>query len=121
LPHRVRDGAVTKEKNRASGSYSFSTRAATIPIRTRGIATITPRDIPELKFAGKAEADRELSRRRRRLNFLISQNELYSHFSRKKIKTEEVERSSTPIRRPKFRGKDSRASSVGGDVYAQED
>jgi hypothetical protein len=113
LPHRVRDGAVTKEKNnRASGSSSFSTRAATIPIRTRGITTITPRDIPQLEFGRKAEADREANRRRRRLNFPISQNELRLHFNRKKIKTQDAERSTEPFRRLNFWDEDREASPV---------
>ena len=47
----------------------------------------------ELENAKKAEADREANRQRRKLNFLISQTELYSHFIGKKVKTDEVERS----------------------------
>jgi len=47
----------------------------------------------ELENAKKAEADREANRQKRKLNFLISQTELYSHFIGKKIKTDEVERS----------------------------
>lgn len=47
----------------------------------------------ELENARKAEADREANRQKRKLNFLISQTELYSHFIGKKIKTDEVERS----------------------------
>ena len=47
----------------------------------------------ELENAKKAEADREANRQKRKLNFLISQTELYSHFVGKKIKTNEVERS----------------------------
>ncbi|KAI9669801.1 MAG: putative DNA helicase ino80 [Trizodia sp. TS-e1964] len=47
----------------------------------------------ELENAKKAEADREASRQKRKLNFLISQTELYSHFIGRKIKTDEVERS----------------------------
>ncbi|KAH8815550.1 SNF2 family helicase/ATPase-like protein [Xylogone sp. PMI_703] len=47
----------------------------------------------EIENAKKAEADREANRQRRKLNFLISQTELYSHFIGKKIKTHEVERS----------------------------
>lgn len=46
----------------------------------------------ELEDAKKAEADREANRQRRKLNFLISQTELYSHFIGRKIKTDEVER-----------------------------
>lgn len=47
----------------------------------------------ELENAKKAEADRESNRQKRKLNFLISQTELYSHFVGRKIKTDEVERS----------------------------
>ncbi|KAI0471047.1 SNF2 family N-terminal domain-containing protein [Xylariaceae sp. FL0804] len=47
----------------------------------------------ELENARKEEADREAARQKRKLNFLISQTELYSHFVGKKIKTDEVERS----------------------------
>ncbi|KAI5292844.1 putative DNA helicase ino80 [Ascosphaera acerosa] len=45
----------------------------------------------ELASAKKAEADREANRQRRKLNFLISQTEIYSHFIGKKVKTAEVE------------------------------
>ena len=47
----------------------------------------------ELENAKKAEADRESNRQKRKLNFLIEQTELYSHFIGRKIKTDEVERS----------------------------
>ena len=47
----------------------------------------------ELENAKKAEADREANRQKRKLNFLISQTELYSHFIGRKVKTDEVERS----------------------------
>ena len=47
----------------------------------------------ELDNAKKAEADREANRQKRKLNFLISQTELYSHFIGRRIKTDEVERS----------------------------
>lgn len=47
----------------------------------------------ELENARREEADREAARQKRKLNFLISQTELYSHFIGKKIKTNEVERS----------------------------
>ncbi|ROT35575.1 hypothetical protein SODALDRAFT_337521 [Sodiomyces alkalinus F11] len=47
----------------------------------------------ELENARKEEADREAARQKRKLNFLISQTELYSHFIGKKIRTAEVERS----------------------------
>ncbi|KAJ9196358.1 hypothetical protein DTO271D3_852 [Paecilomyces variotii] len=45
----------------------------------------------ELENAKKAEAEREANRQRRKLNFLISQTELYSHFIGRKIKTAEAE------------------------------
>ncbi|MCJ1378780.1 putative DNA helicase ino80 [Xylographa soralifera] len=47
----------------------------------------------ELDNAKKAEADREANRQKRKLNFLISQTELYSHFIGRKIKTDDIERS----------------------------
>lgn len=47
----------------------------------------------ELENARAEEAEREAARQKRKLNFLISQTELYSHFIGKKIKTDEVERS----------------------------
>jgi chromatin-remodeling ATPase INO80 len=47
----------------------------------------------EIEDAKKAEADREANRQKRKLNFLISQTELYSHFIGRKIKTDEIERS----------------------------
>ncbi|KAJ4302025.1 putative DNA helicase ino80 [Collariella sp. IMI 366227] len=47
----------------------------------------------ELENARQEEANREAARQKRKLNFLISQTELYSHFIGKKIKTNEVERS----------------------------
>jgi len=45
----------------------------------------------ELDKARKAEAEREANRQKRKLNFLISQTELYSHFIGKKVKTDEIE------------------------------
>jgi len=45
----------------------------------------------ELESAKKAEAERESNRQKRKLNFLISQTELYSHFIGRKIKTAEAE------------------------------
>lgn len=51
----------------------------------------------ELESARKAEADREANRAKRKLNFLISQTELYSHFIGKKVKTDEVERSTDDV------------------------
>ena len=47
----------------------------------------------ELESAKKAEAEREANRQKRKLNFLISQTELYSHFIGRKIKTAEAEES----------------------------
>lgn len=47
----------------------------------------------ELEMAKKAEADREANRQRRKLNFLISQTELYSHFIGRKIKSTQAEHS----------------------------
>lgn len=41
--------------------------------------------------AKKEEEDREAKRQSRKLNFLITQTELYSHFIGKKIKTDEIE------------------------------
>jgi len=58
----------------------------------------------ELENARKEEADREAARQKRKLNFLISQTELYSHFIGKKIKTNEVERSTD---HPDEAGKDT--------------
>ncbi|KAK3112848.1 putative DNA helicase ino80, partial [Teratosphaeriaceae sp. CCFEE 6253] len=46
----------------------------------------------ELDKAKRIEAEREASRQKRKLNFLISQTELYSHFIGKKVKTDEIER-----------------------------
>ncbi|KAF2086928.1 hypothetical protein K490DRAFT_43289 [Saccharata proteae CBS 121410] len=51
----------------------------------------------ELENAKKAEAEREANRQKRKLNFLISQTELYSHFIGKKVKTDEVERSTDDV------------------------
>ncbi|KAL9052992.1 MAG: hypothetical protein Q9162_005048 [Coniocarpon cinnabarinum] len=51
----------------------------------------------ELENARKAEADREANRQKRKLNFLISQTELYSHFIGKKVKTDEMEKSTTEV------------------------
>ena len=45
----------------------------------------------EIESAKKAEADREANRQRRKLNFLISQTELYSHFIGRKIKGAEAD------------------------------
>lgn len=44
-----------------------------------------------LDKAKKEEEDREAKRQLRKLNFLITQTELYSHFIGKKIKTDEIE------------------------------
>ncbi|EAW12534.1 chromatin-remodeling ATPase INO80 [Aspergillus clavatus NRRL 1] len=47
----------------------------------------------EIESAKKAEAEREANRQRRKLNFLISQTELYSHFIGRKIKGAEADAS----------------------------
>ena len=47
----------------------------------------------ELENAKKIESEREANRQKRKLNFLISQTELYSHFIGKKARTAEIERS----------------------------
>ncbi|KAK7687476.1 putative DNA helicase ino80 [Cerrena zonata] len=44
-----------------------------------------------LDKAKREEEDREAKRQSRKLNFLITQTELYSHFIGKKIKTDEIE------------------------------
>ncbi|KAF2199308.1 helicase SWR1 [Delitschia confertaspora ATCC 74209] len=54
----------------------------------------------ELENAKKAEAEREANRQKRKLNFLISQTELYSHFVGKKVRTDEVERSTDDTAAP---------------------
>ncbi|KAK5706763.1 putative DNA helicase ino80 [Elasticomyces elasticus] len=46
----------------------------------------------ELDKAKRAEGEREAARQKRKLNFLISQTELYSHFVGKKVGTAEIER-----------------------------
>ena len=51
----------------------------------------------ELEQAKRAEMEREANRQKRKLNFLISQTELYSHFVGKKVKTDEVERSTDDV------------------------
>ena len=51
----------------------------------------------EIENARKAEADREANRQKRKLNFLISQTEIFSHFVGKKVKTDEVERSTDSV------------------------
>lgn len=51
----------------------------------------------ELENAKKAEAEREANRQKRKLNFLISQTELYSHFIGKKVKTDEIEKSTDSV------------------------
>jgi chromatin-remodeling ATPase INO80 len=47
----------------------------------------------ELENAKRLEAEREAARQRRKLNFLLSQTELYSHFIEKKVQTSKLERS----------------------------
>ncbi|KAL1302510.1 hypothetical protein AAFC00_002898 [Neodothiora populina] len=51
----------------------------------------------ELENAKKAEAEREANRQKRKLNFLISQTELYSHFIGNKVKTDEIEKSTDDV------------------------
>lgn len=51
----------------------------------------------QLEDAKKEEAERESNRQKRKLNFLISQTELYSHFIGRKVKTDEVERSTDSV------------------------
>lgn len=65
----------------------------------------------ELENARKEEADREAARQKRKLNFLISQTELYSHFIGKKIKTDEVERSTD---HPDEKAKESAKATAAG-------
>ncbi|KAJ8139713.1 hypothetical protein OY671_007083 [Metschnikowia pulcherrima] len=55
-----------------------------------------------LDKAKKEEEDRESRRQSRKLNFLITQTELYSHFISKKIKTDEIEGSDAD---PRFKDK----------------
>jgi len=50
-----------------------------------------------LEHAKREEENREAKRQARKLNFLISQTELYSHFIGRKIKTDEVERSTDSV------------------------
>ncbi|KAB8349629.1 hypothetical protein FH972_023648 [Carpinus fangiana] len=68
----------------------------------------------ELENAKKAEADREANRQKRKLNFLISQTELYSHFIGKKVKTDEAERSSDNVgaTEEKLRAGDANAHTI---------
>ena len=47
----------------------------------------------ELENAKRLEAEREAARQRRKLDFLMRQTEIYSHFIGKKVKTQELERS----------------------------
>ncbi|SMR56678.1 unnamed protein product [Zymoseptoria tritici ST99CH_1E4] len=51
----------------------------------------------ELDKARKQEAEREANRQKRKLNFLISQTELYSHFIGKKVKTDEIEKAGDDV------------------------
>lgn len=50
-----------------------------------------------IEHAKREEENREAKRQARKLNFLISQTELYSHFIGRKIKTDEVERSTDSV------------------------
>ena len=47
----------------------------------------------EQEMQKKEEAEKEAKRQKNKLNFLISQTELYSHFIGSKLKTDEIERS----------------------------
>ena len=47
----------------------------------------------EQELQKKEEAEKEAKRQKNKLNFLISQTELYSHFIGSKLKTDEIERS----------------------------
>ncbi|KAJ5574021.1 Helicase C-terminal [Penicillium hispanicum] len=47
----------------------------------------------EIDSAKRAEAEREANRQKRKLHFLITQTEIYSHFIGRKIKTDEAEAS----------------------------
>lgn len=51
----------------------------------------------ELEAAKQKEKEREDNRQKRKLNFLISQTELYSHFIGKKVKTDEIERATDDV------------------------
>ncbi|KAF2115059.1 SNF2 family N-terminal domain-containing protein [Lophiotrema nucula] len=72
----------------------------------------------ELENAKKAEADREANRQKRKLNFLISQTELYSHFIGKKARTDEIERSTDDIDTAAAEGKPAQSAQPGIDVPA---
>ncbi|KAF5859414.1 putative DNA helicase ino80 [Aspergillus alliaceus] len=60
----------------------------------------------EIESAKKAEAEREANRQRRKLNFLISQTELYSHFIGRKIKGAEGDATSDTVGETIQPGKD---------------
>src|SRR5262249_49798368 len=51
----------------------------------------------ELENAKRMEAEREAARQRRKLDFLMRQTEIYSHFISKKVKTQELERSTDDV------------------------
>jgi chromatin-remodeling ATPase INO80 len=51
----------------------------------------------ELENAKRLEAEREAARQRRKLDFLMRQTEIYSHFIGKKVKTQELERSTDDV------------------------
>ena len=72
----------------------------------------------ELDNARKAEADREANRQKRKLDFLISQTELYSHFIGKKVKTDEVERStdSADVAAPAETSEASKSDSLAAEL-----
>ncbi|KAF3923688.1 hypothetical protein ABW20_dc0101665 [Dactylellina cionopaga] len=81
-----------------------------------------------LERAKKEEEERESRRQARKLNFLISQTELYSHFIGKKIKTDEVERStdngaitSGPVKSAAKPSTDADDDELGNEVTRIED
>ncbi|KAF3930154.1 hypothetical protein ABW19_dt0208954 [Dactylella cylindrospora] len=81
-----------------------------------------------LEKAKKEEEERESRRQARKLNFLISQTELYSHFIGKKIKTDEVERSTdngavgaSPAQPSQSAAPDIDNSDLGNEVTRIED
>ncbi|RLV95518.1 putative DNA helicase INO80 [Spathaspora sp. JA1] len=60
-----------------------------------------------LDKAKREEEEREAKRQSRKLNFLITQTELYSHFIGKKIKTDEIEGSDSDMNLIKSNGGDN--------------
>lgn len=70
----------------------------------------------EIESAKKAEAEREANRQRRKLNFLISQTELYSHFIGRKIKGAEGDSGDTAVE-----GSDETVQPGKDEEHAMED